>query len=77
MSNLEELVIDNAQPSSLRAKGLAVTQSIANNPGTTATPGGRNTLVCSSLNRFGFRYCRFAKLSHLEKELPKDTIGID
>jgi hypothetical protein len=66
MSNLEELVIDNAQPSSL---GVAVLQSLvvhsvhANNPGATATPGGWNTPMCLSLKRFGLRYRRWLRLS--------------
>jgi hypothetical protein len=65
MSNLEELVIDNAQPSSL---GVKVLQSLihpvnANNPGTTATPGGRDTPLCPSLKRFGLRYRRWLRPS--------------
>jgi hypothetical protein len=62
MSNLEELVIENARPSSLGAK---VFQSLAipvyaNNLGTTAT---LNTPVCSSLKRFGLRYRRWLRPS--------------
>jgi len=64
MSNLEELVIDNAQPSSLGVKAL---QSLvihpvhANNLGPTTTPGRLNTPVCPSLKRFGLRYRRWLR----------------
>jgi len=64
MSGLEELVIENARPSSL---GARVLQSlvvhpihIANN-GTTATPGGRSTPLCPSLKRLGLRYRRWLR----------------
>ena len=66
MSNLEELVIDSAQPSSLGVKAL---QSIiiypvhASNLGTTATPVGGYTPVCPSLKRLGFRYRRWLRPS--------------
>jgi len=66
MSNLEELVIDNAQPSSLGVKAL---QSLvihpihANNLGPAATPGRPNTPVCPSLKRFGLRYRRWLRKS--------------
>jgi hypothetical protein len=66
MSNLEELVIDNAQPSSLGAKvlqSLVVHPVHANNLGTTATSGGYNTPVCPSLKRFGLRYRRWLRPS--------------
>jgi hypothetical protein len=62
MSNLEELVIDNAHPSSL---GVEVLQSLivhpvhANYLGNTATLGGRNSPVYPSLKRFGLRYRRW------------------
>jgi len=61
MSDLEELVIENARPSSLGAKvlrSLVVQPVYANNLGTTATPGCPNTPVCPSLRRFGLRYRR-------------------
>ena len=64
MSNLEELVIHNAQPSSL---GVKVLQSLvihpvqSNNLSTTATHGGQYTLVCPSLRRFGLRYRRWLR----------------
>ena len=66
MSNLEELVIDSAQPSSLGVKAL---QSLivypvhASNLGTTSTPIGRYTPVCLSLKRFGLRYRRWLRPS--------------
>jgi len=66
MSNLEELVIDNAEPSSLGAKvlrSLVVPPVYSNNLGTTATPGCRSTLVCPSLRRFGLRYRRWLRPS--------------
>jgi len=66
MSNLEELVIDNAEPSSLGAKvlrSLVVPPVYSNNLGTTATPGCRNTPVCLSLKRFGLRYRRWLRPS--------------
>ena len=61
MSNLEELVIHNAQPSSL---GVNVLRSLVvhpNNVGTTATPGTWSTPVCPSLKRFGLRYRRWLR----------------
>ena len=64
MSNLEELVIHNAQPSSLGVKvlrSLVVHPVYANNLGPTATPGAWNTPVCPSLKRFGLRYRRWLR----------------
>jgi len=66
MSNLEELVIDSAQPSSFGAKvlrSLVVHPVHANNLGTTAAPGRLNRPVCPSLKRFGLRYRRWLRLS--------------
>jgi len=66
MSNLEELVIDNAEPSSLGAmvlRLLVVQPVYANNLGTTASPECRNTPVCPSLRRFGLRYRRWLRAS--------------
>ena len=66
MSNLEELVIHNAQPSSL---GVKVLQSLVvhavhvNDPSTTDTPGTWSTPVCPSLKRFGLRYRRWLRPS--------------
>ena len=65
MSDLEELVIENARPS-LGAKALRslVVQPVyANNLGTTATPGCRKTPVCPLLRRFGLRYRRWLRPS--------------
>jgi hypothetical protein len=66
MSNLEELVIGNTRPSSLGVKvlqSLVVHPAHANNMGTTATHGGRNTPLCPSLKRFGLRYRRWLRPS--------------
>ena len=66
MSNLEELVIHNARPSSLGVKvlrSLVVHPVHANNLGPTATPGAWNTPVCPSLKRFGLRYHRWLRPS--------------
>ena len=66
MSNLEELVIDNAQPSSLGTKALralSVHPVHTTNMGTTAAPGGGCTPVCPSLKRFGLRYHRWLRPS--------------
>jgi hypothetical protein len=66
MSNLEELVIDNAQPSSVGAKvlqSLVVHPAHANNLDTTVTPGKWDTPVCPSLKRFGLRYRRWLRPS--------------
>jgi hypothetical protein len=60
MSNLEELVIENAQPSSLGVKAL---RSLVVLPGTTGTPGEWNTPACPSLKRFGLRYRRWLRPS--------------
>ena len=64
--NLEELVIDNAQPSSLARKALwslVVLPVHANNIGTTGTPGEWNTPACPSLKRFGLQYRRWLRPS--------------
>ena len=61
MSNLEELVIEGARPSSLRVKVLQSLVVHANNMGITATSGGLNTSVCPSLKRFGLRYRRWLR----------------
>ena len=66
MSNLEELVIGSAQPSSL---GTKVLQSLVVYPvhssylGTTGTPVGGYIPVCPSLKRFGLRYRRWLRPS--------------
>ena len=64
MSNLEELVIENAQPSSLGAnvlQPLVVHTASADNLSTTTTHGGRCTPLCPSLKRFGLRYRRWLR----------------
>ena len=66
MSDLEELVIDNAHPSSLGVKALqalVVQSDQANNMGTTATHGRQYTPLCPSLKRFGLRYRRWLRPS--------------
>jgi len=66
MSGLEELVIENARPSSLGAKvlqSLVVHPIHATNSGTTATPGGSNAPLCPSLKRLGLRYRRWLRPS--------------
>ena len=66
MSNLEELVIENAGPSSL---GVQVLQSLiihqvhANSLGTATTHEGENTPICPSLKKFGLRYRRWLQPS--------------
>ena len=75
MSNLEELVIGCAQPSSLGAKvlqSLIVCPAHASNLGTTVTSVGGYAPVCPSLKRFGLRYRRWLRPSedfHLIMEL--------
>ena len=66
MSNLEELVIHNARPSSLGVKALQaliVHRAHANNLSTTTTPKGWNTPLCPSLKRFELRYHRWLRSS--------------
>jgi len=66
MSDLEELVIGSARPSSLRAEvfqSLIVQPVHANNTGATSTPEGRDPPLCPSLRRFGFKYRRWLRSS--------------
>jgi len=66
MSDLVELVIDNAQPFSL---GVKVLQSFVvhpiktDSPGTTATPERWNTPVCPLRKGFGLKYRRWLRPS--------------
>jgi len=74
MSNLEELVIDNAEPSSFGAKALqslVVNPVHANNLGTTAALGRLNPPVCPSLKRFGLRYRRWCRSSEQFDLIPE------
>jgi hypothetical protein len=74
MPKLEELVIDNAQPSSFGVKALqslVVRPAHANNLGITATPGARNKPVCPSLKRFGLRYRRWLRSSEHFEMIPE------
>ena len=66
MSNLEELRIETAEPSSLGLKffqSLVVHPVHANNISTTATQVVWDTPVCPSLKRFGLRYRRWLRSS--------------
>ena len=65
MSNLEELVIGNAHPSSLGVKlrALVVHPFHADNLDTATTHVGRYKLLCPSLKRFGLRYRRWLRPS--------------
>ena len=66
MSNLEELVISNARPSSLRAKALQslIIQPVhAIIPGAAFIPGGSEEPLCPVLQRFGLKYDRWLRPS--------------
>jgi hypothetical protein len=66
MPNLEELVIDNAQPSSIGVKALrslVIHRVHANKMGPTDLPAECNAPACSSLRRFGLRYRRWLRPS--------------
>ena len=66
MSDLEELVIHNAQPSSLGAKvfqSLVVQPVHASHPSVTTTPGDSGAPFCPSLRRFGLKYDRWLRPS--------------
>jgi len=58
MSNLEELVIDNARPSSIGVKAL---RSLVVLSGITSATGEWNKPQCPSLKRFGLRYRRWLR----------------
>jgi hypothetical protein len=73
MSNLEELIIESAQPSSLGVKALrslVVLPVHANNIGTSATLGEWNTPPCQLLKRFGLRYRRWLRSSENFELIP-------
>ena len=64
MSNLEELVIYNARPSSLGSKffqSLIVQPGYASNLGGPSTPGRLCGPLCPSLRRFGLKYDRWLR----------------
>ena len=66
MSNLEELVIESARPSSLGVKvlhSLVIYPVHANDMDAIATPAGLNSPICPSLQRFGLRYRRWLRSS--------------
>jgi hypothetical protein len=67
MSNLEELVIDNAKPSSIGAKVLQslIVQPIHTN--NLSTSGGWNAPLASFLEQFGVRYRHWSQISTLER----------
>ena len=74
MSNLEELVIHSAQPSSLGVKALqslVVHPIHANKQGTTATPGEQYAPMCPSLKRFVLRYRRWLRPTEHFDVLPE------
>ena len=64
MSNLEELLIYNARPSSLGSKvfqSLVVQPGYASNPSGQSTPGESCGPFCPSLRRFGLKYDRWLR----------------
>jgi len=66
MPHLEELVIGNARPSSLRANGLQslIVQSVhVSNTGAKSTPAKWDAPSCPSLRRFGLKYHRWLRPS--------------
>jgi len=66
MTHLEELVISNARPSSLRAKGLQplIAQPVhASSTGTRSTSTKWEVPLCPSLRRFGLKYHRWLRPS--------------
>jgi len=78
MPHLEELVIGNARPSSLRAKGL---QSLIAQPvhtrstGTKSTPEKWDAPSCPSLRRFGLKYHRWLRPSERFDLIP-DCVSV-
>ena len=66
MSNLKELVIYNARPSSLRAKvlqSLFIQATYASDLGANSTPRGPCAPLCPLLRRFGLKYDRWLRPS--------------
>ena len=66
MSNLEELMIHSARPSSLGAKvlqSLVVRPVHARAPGKMSTPGESGAPLCPLLRRFGLKYTRWLRSS--------------
>ena len=66
ISYLEELVIQNAEPSSLGAKvfqSLVIRPAQAGVPGATSTPGALSAPPCPALKRFGLKYDRWLRPS--------------
>ena len=64
MSNLEDLVIYSARPSSLGSKvfqSLAVPPVDVGNSGRTSIPGEFGSPLCPSLKRFGLKYDRWLR----------------
>ena len=64
MSNLEELVIHSARPSSLGAtvfQSMVVYPVHASNIGMTSSPGELGVPLCPSLRRFGLKYDRWLR----------------
>jgi len=66
MSDLEELVIGSARPSSIGVKvfqSLIVHSVHASNTSATSTPEGWDAPLCPSLRRFGLKYRRWLRTS--------------
>jgi len=78
MPHLEELVIRNARPSSLRVKVLQslIAQPVhASNTGVTPTPEEWGAPLCPSLRRFGLKYHRWLRPSEHFDPIP-DFVSI-
>ena len=78
MSDLEELVIHTAQPSSLGAtvlQSLVVYPVHTSNMGATSSPGELDAPICPSLRRFGLNYDRWLRPSE-QFDLVPDFISI-
>jgi len=71
MSNLVELEIESAQPTSLGVKALRSLVADANDRDTADAPGRRNTPLCPSLKRFGLRYRRWLRPSEQIDLIPE------
>jgi len=74
MPHLEELVIENTYPSSLRAKGLQslVAQPVhASNTGVRSIPARWRAPSCPSLRRFGLKYHRWLRPSERFDLIPE------
>ena len=78
MSELEELVIHNAQPSSVGARvfqSLVAQPAHASSLGAKSTPGERGAPLCPLLRRFGLKYDRWLRQSE-QFDLIPDFLSI-